>query len=122
MIHVPGTRPAFKMDLHEPAWAPTCSCGWDPGGVFSESQALRSAQQHADAKNPLCPCGQPLHYTDAAAARQVQALVDSMGEEVCVTTDDGTFRVSRHYIALHGLKADDVALLGFPRVVGRDPR
>lgn len=66
-----------------------------------------------------CPCGQPLHYQDDEKRRLVQALVDDLGEDVPVQVEGkGTFLMSRHYIALHGLKAEDVDLLGFPRLPG----
>lgn len=60
----------------------------------------------------LCGCGEPLHYTDRVVEAQVRALVDELGELVTVTAaGQGSYRVPRHYIALHGLAAEDVAML-----------
>jgi hypothetical protein len=64
----------------------------------------------------LCACGRPLHYTDAAMQAKVQALVDRLGPDVTVTVEDRSWRVPRHYIALHGLRAADLPTLGFPMV------
>jgi hypothetical protein len=64
-----------------------------------------------------CACGRPLHYADPATERAVRRLVDQLGERTQVTTTDGsTFLVPRHYIALHGLAADQLPRLGFPEV------
>lgn len=58
-----------------------------------------------------CACG-PLHYTDRAAQRRMQRLVDSLGPFVAVHIAGlGMWRVPRHYIALHGLKAPEVPRL-----------
>ncbi len=64
----------------------------------------------------LCPCGQPLHYTSPLVAAYVHALVEQLGEFVTVTTPEGSWRVSRHYLALHGLTAAELPLLTFERV------
>jgi hypothetical protein len=63
-----------------------------------------------------CPCGRPLHYTDAAVQAQVERLVERLGEQVPVATPTGTWMVSRHYIALHGIRADELPALGFTQV------
>jgi hypothetical protein len=68
-----------------------------------------------------CPCGRPLHYDDPAILRQVDALVYLLGEHVPVTTPAGTWLVSRHYIALHGIRAAELPGLGFQEVF-RCPR
>ena len=68
-----------------------------------------------------CACGKPLHYSDAAAQRQVQRLVDKLGEYTMVTIEGRTWRVQRHYIALHGLKAHELPLLGFREVAAEEP-
>ena len=68
----------------------------------------------------LCHCGKPLHYTDPEIQRAVEKLIEQLGETVKVTLmDDGrerTWRVPRHYIALHGLKGREVAGLGFEEI------
>jgi len=67
-----------------------------------------------------CACGQPLHYTDPRIQAMVQAFVDACGELVMVTTPAGSWWVPRHFIALHGLNAEDVpaiaARYGFVKV------
>jgi hypothetical protein len=64
----------------------------------------------------LCFCGKPLHYTDPAIQASVQKLVDELGESIPVTTGGRTWMVPRHYIALHGLRAKEIAGLGFEEV------
>lgn len=61
----------------------------------------------------MCHCGQPLHYSDPTIQAQVQALVDQLGEYAVVTSPEGSWKVQRHYIALHGLKAEELPHLGF---------
>jgi hypothetical protein len=68
-----------------------------------------------------CHCGQPLHYTDAGIASTVQAFVDDLGEYLIVTGSDGRhWKVQRHYIALHGLREQDLPTLGFEEVRDAD--
>lgn len=52
-----------------------------------------------------CGCGQPLHYTSPDTQRAVERLVDELGPDVTITTPEGSWRVPRHYIALHGIEA-----------------
>lgn len=74
----------------------------------------------------LCHCGQPLHYTDQANYRRVRKLVDLLGEYVTITIPlpGGTrsWKVQRHYIALHGIKATDLVAgrLGFEEVTAKN--
>ena len=64
-----------------------------------------------------CHCGQPLHYTDLTLRHEVEEIVDKYGPLVTVSVPgEGSFRVPRHFIALHGLKAVEVPSLGFERV------
>jgi hypothetical protein len=50
----------------------------------------------------LCHCGQDLHYTDPEVRTQVEAIVERFGPYIDVTVAGGkTYRVQRHYIALH---------------------
>jgi hypothetical protein len=66
---------------------------------------------------PRCHCGRPLHYNDPNVKRQVDALVAELGEMIPVALPDGrTFNVSRHYIALHGLRAEELPSLGFEEI------
>jgi hypothetical protein len=64
----------------------------------------------------LCFCGQPLHYGDPVMQAHVQRLVDALGEYVKVTVGGRAWMVPRHYIALHGIKAAELPLLGFEEV------
>jgi len=62
-----------------------------------------------------CACGRPLHYSSPAVEQAMRQVVAQLGERTRVTTPDGTFLVPRHYVALHGLAADELPGLGFPR-------
>lgn len=64
----------------------------------------------------LCHCGKPLHYTDPVVQMQVEELIEAKGEFIDIVINGDTWRVQRHYIALHGIKGSDVATLGFDRV------
>jgi len=63
-----------------------------------------------------CACGLPLHYSSEANRDMVQRLIDSAGtEDVIVTATSERpgvqprhFLVQRHYIALHGLKTQEL--------------
>lgn len=57
----------------------------------------------------LCPCGKPLHYASPENEAMVEELVAQLGEDVRVTVGDRSWLVPRHYIALHGLKAWELA-------------
>jgi len=61
----------------------------------------------------LCHCGLPLHYSDPDIRQSVENLISRLGPSVKVTIDHRTWLVSRHYIALHGLKGAEVESLGF---------
>lgn len=63
----------------------------------------------------LCHCGKPLHYRDHQLQEMVEGFVKTLGESIKVT-DSKTgraFLVQRHYIALHGLKTEDLTSMGF---------
>lgn len=64
----------------------------------------------------MCHCGQPLHYLSVEASRLTEDLIRTRGTHVLVTVDGRTWRVPRHYIALHGLKAWEIHALGFDEV------
>ncbi len=64
----------------------------------------------------MCHCGQPLHYSHPWAKAYVDRMVLRLGEHINVTVDGRTWKVQRHYIALHGLKGKDVSTLGFEEV------
>lgn len=61
----------------------------------------------------MCACGKPLHYTDPEIEMAVRVLVEAIGETANVSLTGGgpSWRVPRHYIALHGLKGADLAAL-----------
>lgn len=60
----------------------------------------------------MCACGQSLHYSDPVMRQMVAELVDALGPDVTVEVPGvGSFRVPRHYIALHGVKAVDLPAL-----------
>jgi hypothetical protein len=67
-----------------------------------------------------CHCGRPLHYADEVARAMIEALIQRHGAFVPVTVGMRTWRVPRHYIALHGLAASEVARLGFEEITEGD--
>jgi hypothetical protein len=48
-------------------------------------------------------------------------MIKQLGRETRVKVNGRTWLVDRHYIALHGLKASEVASLGFTEVDDADP-
>ena len=67
-------------------------------------------------QNELCHCGKPLHYTDPKVRSMIEILIADLGPTVNVTAKGRSWRVPRHYIALHGLKPSEVADLGFEEI------
>lgn len=61
--------------------------------------------------NDLCACGRPLHYTDPLLQATVAELVRKQGEFIIVHCAGRQYRVQRHYIALHGLRATELETL-----------
>jgi hypothetical protein len=63
-----------------------------------------------------CACGLPLHYTSRMVREQVERMIALSGGNpmvvVTVTSKHGRptrhFLVQRHYIALHGLKTQEL--------------
>lgn len=66
--------------------------------------------------NNLCHCGKKLHYRNQTTERMMQKLVDSMGEFVEIQCGTRRWKVQRHYIALHGIKAEELPKLGFEEI------
>ena len=66
----------------------------------------------------LCHCGQPLHYTCKTTEKRVKTLIDSKGRYIAVTSIENmkTYKVDRHYIALHGLKGSELHTSGFEEI------
>jgi hypothetical protein len=63
-----------------------------------------------------CPCGKPLHYTNALVKRLVDGAIERLGEYIPVSVGSRTWNVSRHYIALHGIRAVELPSLGFKEI------
>ena len=59
----------------------------------------------------LCACGEALHYSQPDVRRKMERLVQELGPTVVVRTSAGGWRVPRHYIALHGLMAEELPAL-----------
>lgn len=66
----------------------------------------------------MCPCGKPLHYSSAGLEAVVRRFIAELGPTIPVTVDGRTWRVPRHWIALHGLRASELPNLGFEEEVG----
>jgi hypothetical protein len=65
----------------------------------------------------ICACGRPLHYIDPSVEAQVRRMVANLGEYATVAVGGRKWKVQRHYIALHGLKAQELPTLGFEEIV-----
>lgn len=63
-----------------------------------------------------CHCGRPLHYSSPEIRADVERLIAELGPLINVTVGGRTWRVPRHYIALHGLLGAEVATLGFEEI------
>lgn len=61
----------------------------------------------------LCHCGEPLHYTSQKIKALIDKLVEQKGEYVRVVWRNRAWWVSRHYIALHGIKGKELKDHGF---------
>ena len=61
----------------------------------------------------VCACGRPLHYKDKKTQKEVQDLVDKLGECVLVgpVYSFTGYQVPRHYIALHGLETESLDMI-----------
>lgn len=66
----------------------------------------------------LCHCGKALHYTDKAVEKVMHKFVAELGRYVSVVShiDNKTYKVDRHYIALHGLIGKELHNMGFEEV------
>ncbi len=63
-----------------------------------------------------CGCGKRLHYSSKEIERIMKLLIMEHGQDIPVTVGKRTWLVSRHYIALHGLKEKELPDLGFIEV------
>ena len=65
----------------------------------------------------VCPCrlAVPLDYAtrDEKQAAAACKLIDQLGEFTTITIGTRTWKVSRHCIALHGVKAEEIETYGF---------
>lgn len=62
-----------------------------------------------------CACGQPLHYSDPLLSAYMVGISAERGEFIKVQRFDGrAWMVQRHYIALHGIKAEDLGTPALP--------
>jgi hypothetical protein len=64
----------------------------------------------------MCHCGRPLHYTNPKLQELTQKFVEELGEYIPVHWNGRVFLVQRHFIALHGIKAQELPNLGFQEV------
>jgi len=64
----------------------------------------------------MCACGRPLHYENDESRQFMERLVAESGEHIKVTREHRSWMVPRHYIALHGLAAEELPFLGFEEV------
>lgn len=97
--------------------------GVDPSGLLVPLRPTPSTREGRIASRflaikpePLCHCGRLLHYTDMAIRAGVEQFIHDLGPDTTVTIGERSWLVPRHYIALHGLKASEIAGLGFPEV------
>ncbi len=65
----------------------------------------------------MCHCGKPLHYSNKSMQSLIEEMNARMGSEyLIVKVGVRRYLVQRHYIALHGLAATEIAKLGFREV------
>ena len=86
-------------------------------GAFARAASTIIARmEEKDASVKMCACGKPLHYSSPVLQAMVQDFVDRLGEDINVIAGGRCWRVPRHFIALHGIKASELSKLGFPEV------
>jgi hypothetical protein len=68
--------------------------------------------------NELCHCGKPLHYSDKEIESYMNKIVQEKGRYIDITSYYGnkTYKVDRHYIALHGIMGNFLDKLGFEEI------
>ncbi len=78
----------------------------------------KSKYTYQEMEKQICFCGKSLHYSDLGNYEQVQRLVEEFGEFIKVVSipTNKTYAIPRHYIALHGLKQEELPELGFKEV------
>jgi hypothetical protein len=55
-----------------------------------------------------CACGRPLHYTNPDTERLIRGFVEQLGPTVIIKAMGHAWKVPRHFIALHGLRASEL--------------
>lgn len=65
---------------------------------------------------PICHCGKPIHYASPETRKRAQEIIARMGRHIPVEAGDKVYKVDRHYLALHGLKAGELPELGFEEI------
>ena len=63
-----------------------------------------------------CHCSRPLHYSNPNVQVLVEELIRLKGPYLRVSLGERTWLVQRHFLALHGLKAQELPSLGFREV------
>ncbi len=65
-----------------------------------------------------CQCGRPLHYSCPDVKKWVDKMINHLGEYITVESivTRKKYKVQRHYIALHGLKHEELDRMGFEQV------
>jgi hypothetical protein len=67
-----------------------------------------------------CACGQPLHYSSDETRQMIERMVEELGPFVVVHVGGSAWKVQRHYLALHGIKASELPelslRLGFAKI------
>ena len=58
-----------------------------------------------------CACGRPLHYRDPLLRALMDRMVAECGPTIHISTGGRTWKVQRHWLALHGLKATELAAI-----------
>lgn len=61
-----------------------------------------------------CHCGLPLHYASPESQAMAERVIATAGghQYIPVTVSGRTWLVQRHYVMLHGLKAQDLLATG----------
>ena len=61
----------------------------------------------------MCACGMPLHYSDPEKRKLIESLIKMCGEMVTIINSENgrSWRVPRHFIALHGIKMEEMPQL-----------
>ncbi len=66
-----------------------------------------------------CACGLPLHYNDPNIQTMVEKIILDRGEFVEISVEGKRYKVQRHFIALHGIKAFELDQLAEQGIVER---